>query len=107
MSGFEDFYTSHKGIKHEWENAGDGTYNIRASQDLEGVLDFCKAAYNHNDGYSKSRELKRAFFLPDILYLKWLQEEGWDAYAPENRDRLKRKMNDPDYQHLKTAPGHI
>ena len=64
MSGFEDFYTSHKGIKHEWENAGDGTYNIRASQDLEGVLDFCKAAYNHNDGYSKSRELKRAFFLP-------------------------------------------
>ena len=104
----EHLFTSERtGIKRHWRDNNDGTYSVIATQDLDGVLDFCKAAATHNDGYSGTRELKRVFFLPDILVLKWLSEEGWYAYDPNSVDKLNRKMNDPDYAHLKTSPGRI
>jgi hypothetical protein len=108
MAGFEKWWTSKQsGIDYQWRNDGDGNYTILASQDLESTLDFCKDAYTHNDGYSPSRELRRAMFLPDIIVMKWLNEEGWYAYDPDCRDKLKQKMNDPDYLYLRTAPGRI
>jgi hypothetical protein len=107
VAGFEHLYTSSRGVNHAMRDNGDGTFSISSSQDLESVLDYCKAAESHNDGYSPSRELKRAFFLPDVLVIKWMNEEGWNAYDPACSDRLVRKMNDPDYAYLKTAPGRI
>ena len=66
-----------------------------------------KAMRTHNDGYTADRSMRRVASIPYILINKWLDEEGWNALDPANHDRLKRKLNDPDYAHLRTADGVI
>ena len=95
------------GVSHYWIDDGDGNYRIASFQDTDAILDQNKAKANHNDGYSPSRDLRRVAEIPWIIWLKWKQEEGWDALNPRYADRLARKLNDPDWAHLRTAPGHL
>lgn len=100
--------TTEMGVRHTWIDNGDGTYTIKSEQDaLSDILDMNKAMATHNDGYSPSRELRRVARIPAVLQLKWLQEEGWDAYKPENWNRLKAKLNSSEYLYLRTAPGRL
>lgn len=107
MAVGEVFTSSSSGIERKWIDNGDGTYSIVATQNISAQLDYNKAAYTHNDGYSESRELRRAAFIPDIIALKWLHEEGWWYKDEANEDKLISKLNDPDYLYLRTAPGRI
>lgn len=92
------------GVAHFWRDTEDGGAVVSA-QDLTPVLEANKAAYAHNDGYTKDRTMRRVGFLPEIVRQKWLNEEGWDAYDPACAHNLMRKLNDPDYLYLRTAPG--
>lgn len=95
--------TTEAGIKHEWIDNEDGTYTILSSQDVEDQLEYAKAQANENSGWSGDKTFRRAAHIPTMIWLKWLTEEGWDAYHPGNFDRLKRKLNDPDWRYLRTA----
>jgi hypothetical protein len=95
------------GIRHDWIDHQDGSYTIQSVQDVETQLDLNKAMATHNDGYSPSRELRRAAHIPNIVVLKWWMEEGWNALDPRHWDRLRAKLNDPDWRHLRTAPGRL
>ena len=53
------------------------------------------------------REMKRVASIPAGLVAKWLMEEGLDVFNPEHAERVARKLNDPDYAYLRTAPGHL
>lgn len=96
------------GINYHWIDNGDGTVRVAYSQDIGAALEANKAAYTHNDGYSGTRELRRVAFIPAIIRQKWLDEEGWDAYRPDlYGDRLVRRLNDPEWRYLRTAPGRV
>lgn len=99
--------TTEGGIRHDWEDNHDGTYTVHSSQDVETALDLNKAMANHNDGYSPSREMRRAAHIPNIVLLQWRQEIGSDPLAPENRAWLLRRLDDPDWRYLRTAPGRL
>jgi hypothetical protein len=99
--------TSAAGVRYTWEDQADGTYLIHGTQDLTDVLDDNKAKANHNDGYSKSREMRRVAHIPFIIRNKWMAEEGWDCFDHENADLLMRKLNDPDWRYLRTADGRL
>lgn len=101
------FYVSAGGVRHHWRDEPDGGVTITASQDVDAILDLNKAMATENDGYSASREMRRAASIPLILVAKWLHEEGWNAFDPACGDRLKKKLNDPDYLWLRTAPGRL
>jgi hypothetical protein len=91
-------------VSHWWRDEGDGRSTIVSVQDVTPVLERNKAMATHNDGYSPSRELRRAAFIPNIIRQKWLNEEGWDAYRPDlYGEQLRRKLNDPDWRFLRTA----
>lgn len=91
-------------VAHWWRDNGDGTSSVVSAQDVAPVLARNRAMANHNDGWSPSRELRRAAFIPNIIRDKWLNEEGWDAYRPDlYGERLRRKLNDPDWRYLRTA----
>jgi hypothetical protein len=91
-----------------WRDDGDGTGSVISVQDVAPLIEANKAAYNHNDGYSPSRELRRAAYIPNIIRDKWLNEEGWDAYRPDlYGDKLVQKLNDPEWRYLRTAPGRL
>lgn len=95
-------------VAHYWEDDGAGGGLIHSVQDVAPILERNKAMQAHNDGYSPSRELRRVAFIPNILRLKWLNEEGWDAYRPDlYGERLVAKLNDPEWRFLRTAPGRI
>ena len=101
------FWKQDGAVARFWKPDGAGGVVIDLRADVEAALDRNKAMAAHNDGYSPSRELRRVAHIPDIVRLKWLNEEGWDCLAAENADRLVRKLNDADWRHLRTAEGRV
>jgi hypothetical protein len=98
---------SASGVRHFWRDVGGGNYEIVSLYDSEPILEQNKAMATHNDGYSPSRELRRAASIPFALIYKWLNEEGWNALDPANSDKLKQKLNSSEYLYLRTAPGRL
>lgn len=98
------------GIVKHWRPDGDGGVEVRISQDVAPLLDRNRAMANHNDGYTKSREMRRVASIPAIVRQKWLIEEGWDCMSTHDPDvarKLMLKLNDPDYAYLRTAEGRL
>lgn len=89
---------------------GDQT-RFAATQDVAPMLEWNKAAQNHNDGYSQTRELRRVASIPYAVGLKWLNEEGWwfmDASKdPDVARKLAAKLNSNEFQYLRTADGRV
>lgn len=94
------------GVAHFWRDNDEGG-EVVSAQDLSAVWEANKAAYNHNDGYNADRTLRRVGFIPEIILQKWENEEGWDRNDPNGVEFLRRKLNDPDWRYLRTAPGHL
>lgn len=78
-------------------------------QDPTPYLEENKRLQNLNDGYSPSRDLRRVASIPNVLLLKMLREDGISPIAffrkpKEYKTWLRRKIYDPDYRYLLTAP---
>ncbi len=104
-AGFTPFYNSMGGVEYLWRTRPEGGWDIAVRQDADPFLDMNRAMANENDGYSPSRDLRRAASIPIGVAMKWLIEEGLDIYDPDHGERLMRKLNDPDWRYLRTAPG--
>ena len=84
----------------------EGKMIIRRVQDLEPVLDHHKRMATENDGYSPSRDIRRVASIPLVVVEQWMNE-GVDIFDPNSREEIKRRLNDPDNQFLRTAPGRL
>jgi len=100
-------FVSDNGIRREWHDHEDGTYSVVERQDAAPILEINKAMATHNDGYTPSREMRRAASIPNLLIHKWLVEEGWNALDPACSKKLKQKLNSSEYLYLRTAPGRL
>ena len=106
--------TSTAGISH-YMRTEDGKTYIDSIADVEPLLDHNKAMSTHNDGYSQTREIRRVASIPAIVQMMWAEEIRFDPKHPNhssplhpvNREFLARKLNDPDWAYLRTAPGRI
>lgn len=86
----------------------DGKVVFRTQQEVDPVLDHNRVVRNHcGDGYTPSRDMKRVASIPVSIIHKWLTEEGIDVWSGDQQDRLAKKLNDPDYAFLRTAPGRL
>jgi len=79
---------------------------IKSVQDVEPILTNNKRLYNLNDGYSKSREWRRAASVPNIIIEKWLRM-GINAYKLEDQPKILAMLDSPEYAFLRTAPGRL
>jgi|TARA_B110000285_G_C14976691_1_gene539325 hypothetical protein len=85
------------------------------SIDAAPIIESNKKLYTHNDGYSKSRELKRVASIPTIVLEIWSKEYhkdnnkgNWFALPKEVQQKiLKQKLNSSEFQYFRTAPGKI
>lgn len=100
------FQVSAAGVRRWFVSDEDGLH-VASFQDVDAILDRNKAMAAENDGWSPGRTLRRVASIPLTLLMKWRTEEGWDPFDRENADRLARKLNDPDYRWLRTAPGRV
>lgn len=103
-------FRSGAGIDHWMLQEGNQT-RFAATQDVAPILEQNKAMVTHNDGYSRSRELRRVASIPYGIGIQWLNDEGWwfmDADKdPEVAKKLAAKLNSSDYRHLRTAEGRV
>lgn len=107
MKDFTYLMTSVAGVSHYMRDNADGSTTFAASQANDPILDYNQKLRTENDGYSKSRELRRVASIPLALIYQWRNEEGWDAFDPAHADKLKQRLNDPDYAYLRTAGGRL
>jgi len=90
----------------------DGKLTIKNSQDVDPILQKNKRLYNLNDGYSKSKDLKRVASIPSLVLQLWAKEyngtNNWFAIPHIERKRiLKLKLNSSEFRYFRTASGRI
>tara|TARA_E500000331_G_scaffold314077_1_gene323159 strand:- start:3374 stop:3700 length:327 start_codon:yes stop_codon:yes gene_type:complete len=90
----------------------DGKLTIKNSQDVDPILEKNKRLYNLNDGYSKSKDLKRVASIPSLVLQLWAKEyngtNNWFAIPHIERKRiLKLKLNSSEFRYFRTASGRI
>jgi hypothetical protein len=86
---------------------GDGSLIVHREADVEPLLEANKALYNSGDGYTPSRELRRAASIPLAIVEKWHNELGVDIFNPDHLPAVRRLLNSSEYLYLRTAPGRL
>jgi hypothetical protein len=86
---------------------GDGNLIVHREADVEPLLEANKALATSGDGYSPSRELRRAASIPMAIIEKWKNELGVDVFNPDHRPAVRRLLNSNEYRFLRTAPGRL
>jgi hypothetical protein len=79
---------------------------IARYQDVEPILENNKILQTSGDGYNEARDMRRVASIPMIVVEKWMVEDGVNFLAlsgPERSKYLKKKLNDPEWRHLRTA----
>ena len=90
----------------------DGKIAIKEQVDVTSHLKHNKILTNLNDGYSKSRDLKRVASIPTLALSVWANEyngsNNWFGLPPEVQKKiLKKKLNSTEFRYFKTAEGNI
>jgi|GEM_PF-2406986 len=101
-------WRSSAGVDWHIKDTADGIV-IQGVQDVWGILEANKAMFTENDGWSKGEKfMRRAATIPAQLRLKWLLEEGFDAWRPDIYwDAIRKKLNSIEYRHLRTADWRV
>ena len=76
------------------------------------LLKHNKILLNQDDGYSKSRDLKRVASIPTLALSVWAKEYNgdgnWFALPKEVQSKiLKTKLNSNEFKYFRTAEGKI
>lgn len=85
----------------------DGSLIVHREADVEPLLEANKALYTSGDGYTPSRELRRAASIPNAIIEKWRNELGVDVFNPDHKEAVRRLLNSSEYLYLRTAPGRL
>ena len=85
---------------------------VNEEVNIDSHLKHNKILLNQNDGYSKSRDLKRVASIPTLALSVWAKEYNgdgnWFALPKEVQSKiLKTKLNSNEFQYFKTAEGKL
>jgi hypothetical protein len=86
---------------------GDGSLIVHREADVEPLLELNKALAASGDGYTPSRELRRAASIPLAIVEKWKNELGVDVFNPDHMPKVRQLLNSSEYLYLRTAPGRL
>lgn len=89
------------------EEDSDGSLIVHRLADVEPLLELNKALATSGDGYTPSRDLRRAASIPLAIIEKWRNEHGIDVFNPDHMPAVRRLLNSNEYAFLRTAPGRL
>jgi len=102
------------GLKKETFSLDDMENKIVVNEEvnIDPHLKHNKILLNQDDGYSKSRDLKRVASIPTLALSVWAKEYNgdgnWFALPKEVQSKiLKTKLNSNEFQYFKTAEGKL
>lgn len=91
---------------YDWKT---DTSVIRTVQHVSPTLDLNKTS--RNDETQKWRGKNNDFWkvgsIPLVVLHQWMVEEGINFMTKEGLQRIKRKLDDPNWAYLKTAPVRL
>lgn len=74
---------------------------------VKAILDHNSQARNHTTGRNVDGTMVRVASIPAAVQMKWMAEDGLDIQNPLHADRLRKKLNDPDWAFLRTGGGNL
>ena len=85
---------------------------IERNIDYKPIVEHNKKLYSENNGYSKSKDLKRVASIPTLVLEIWSNEyngnSNWFALPSDVQKKiLKKKLNSSEFQMFRTAPGRL
>jgi hypothetical protein len=94
-------------IRTRFVEDGDGSLIVHRLADVEPILELNKALATSGDGYTPSREMRRAASIPFAIVEKWRNELGVDVLNPDHMPKVRQLLNSSEYAFLRTAPGRL
>ena len=79
---------------------------VQYTQDVEPYLEENKRL----QGMEQNGFFKKVAQIPNVVTMQWMTEDGiyWPSLPKDERGiYLRRKLNDPQYQYLKTTAGKV
>ena len=102
------------GLKKETFSLDDMENKIVVNEEvnIDPHLKHNKILLNQDDGYSKSRDLKRVASIPTLALSVWAKEyngdSNWFALPKEVQNKiLKTKLNSNEFKYFRTAEGNL
>jgi hypothetical protein len=87
---------------------GTGDVSIESRADVEPILDNNKRLQNDGtNGFTPSRDMKRIASIPNVIIEMWRNQLGVDLFNKDHEPAIKRLLNDPDWQYLRTSHGRF
>ena len=91
------------GMTTTYKDTPDG-FELHTTHDAAAVVNLNKEKRNAGrEYYAQNKDMWKVASIPVGVQLKWMIEDGLDIYNPDHKDRLKKKLNDPEWRYLKTA----
>jgi len=90
----------------------DGKIVTKEEVNIKPHLEHNKRLFTLNDGYSKSRDMKRVASIPTIALQVWAKEyngsNNWFGLPKDvQKNILKKKLNSSEFQYFRTAEGKL
>jgi hypothetical protein len=83
-----------------------GRYAIRYRSDVTANIEENKARFNEPDRAVDGMGRKVAS-IPNAVAMIWLTRYGVDVFKKDHWPAVRRLLNDPEWRHLRTAPGKL
>lgn len=74
-------------------------------QDVSPIIERNKALHGHQDWKKAARkdDLVKYASVPNTVIIKWKQELGVDLFNPDDRKKVFKLLNSPEYAYLKVT----
>lgn len=83
----------------------DGEITVEHVQDVEGILDYAKAARdNRYSAMSPEGFVGHVAEVPIVVLMEWAREAGCGLFSNEMSIVMEKKLRDPAYAKLLAAP---
>lgn len=80
-----------------------GKSRIISVQDCDPILENNKRRQTNGPQYmDREKAFRHAAHIPDVVWMKWKLEEGIDIFNKDHLPAIKRKLDDPEWRHLRT-----
>jgi hypothetical protein len=93
---------------HEYDHETKVT-TLTTTCDVAPILEQNKREYNDVDQkkIGLKAEMLKVASIPMAVIEKWRIEDGIDVFNKNHAGAVERKLNDPEWRFLRTAPGRV
>lgn len=97
------------GVREYFVSDDDKTFRFVTEQDARPIMrDNAREQTDGTDGWTPSKDMRKAATVPMVFMYKWLAECGGKNFSdPTFKEYLKRKLNDSEWRHFRTSEWRI